>query len=76
MFKPVLPFVFTINSYDLKSLLQSETEKLISKQLRKDEKRIQREQNKASEETDAVLNIQKLKQMRLVCRVHKITAYT
>lgn len=47
--------------------LQSETEKLLSKQLRRDEKRIMREQNKAVEDTEGLLNIQKMRQERLVC---------
>lgn len=45
-------------------VIQSETEKMLSKQLRKDEKRIQREQNKVVDEPGNVLNAQKLKQMR------------
>lgn len=47
--------------------MQSETEKLLSKQLRRDEKRIMREQNKAVEDTEGLLNIQKMRQERLVC---------
>ncbi|XP_054714411.1 activating signal cointegrator 1 complex subunit 3-like [Uloborus diversus] len=45
-------------------VIQSETEKMLSKQIRKDEKRIQREQNKSSEENVFVLDAQYLKQAR------------
>ena len=54
-----LSFIYLLN-------IQSESEKLLSKQLRKDEKRIMREQNKAVEDPENLFNIQKMKQERLV----------
>ncbi|XP_035210499.1 activating signal cointegrator 1 complex subunit 3-like, partial [Stegodyphus dumicola] len=51
-------------SYMTQVVIQSETEKLLSKQIRKDEKRIQRDQNRGIEENPGILNPQRLKQLR------------